>query len=182
MWRLAAWTGMRRGEIVGLRWQDVDLEAGVLNVQRARVVVKSNDVREGDTKTGRGRRSIELDVVTLAALKAWHERQDQDRDGLIFTAEDGQGLHPTHVTRAFYRLAKAAGVPVIRFHDLRHTHASILIARGAPVNLVQRRLGHSTAAFTLQQYSHVLPGQQRDEVQRVIDSCEAPVKLRAVQS
>jgi integrase len=178
MWRLAAWTGMRRGEVAGLIWRDVDLEGGTITVQRARVRVASADVREGPPKTKTGRRQVELDKATLAALEAWQTRQQAERDrwpgvwpehDLIFTLEDGSALHPDYLSRAFRAHAKQAKLPTIRLHDLRHTHATLMIAAGVPVKVVSQRLGHSTVAFTMQVYQHVLPGMQRDAVQRLAD-------------
>jgi integrase len=187
MWRLAAWTGMRRGEVVGLTWRDVDLDEAVVRVQRGRVIVASGDVRESTPKTRKGRRNVDLDVVTFAALKAWKARQDSERKvwertkagtwpdhGLVFTLEDGTPLNPAHVSRWFNRHVKAAGkdVPRIRLHDLRHTHASLLLAAGVPVKVVSERLGHATPGFTMNVYQHVIPGQQRDHLQRVADAAE----------
>lgn len=192
MWRLAAWTGMRRGELLGLTWRDLDLEAGVLRVQRARVIVTSGDVRESKPKTAKGRRNVDLDLVTLATLKAWQKRQEREREawpgewpthGLLFTLEDGTPLYPAHVSRWFNRHVQAAGVPRIRLHDLRHTHASLLLAAGVPVKVVSERLGHATPGFTLNTYQHLVPGQQRDHLQRVVDAAEeSAVKLRVANA
>lgn len=181
LWRLAAWTGMRRGELMGLTWRNVDLKGAVVRVQRARVVVKSGDVRESKTKTPQGRRSIDLDLVTLSALKAWKMRQEREckawpgtwpDHGLVFCLEDGTPLKPTHVSRWFLRDEAAAGVPRIRLHDLRHTHASLLLAAGVPVKVVSERLGHHEPGLTMRVYQHLIPGQQRDYLQRVADASE----------
>jgi integrase len=186
IWRLAAWTGMRRGELAGLIWRDVDLDTGVVRVQRARVIVSSADVRESKPKTRKGRRNVDLDVVTLAALKAWQARQQAERDDwpgewpdhdLVFTLQDGTALNPAHLSRAFVRHVRAANaqkakLPTIRFHDLRHTHASLMLAAGVPVKVVSERLGHATPGFTLNVYQHLIPGQQRDHLQRVADAAE----------
>jgi len=198
MWRLAAWTGMRRGEVAGLTWRDVDLDDAVVRVQRARVIVSSADVRESKPKTRKGRRNVDLDVVTVAALKAWKARQDAERKvwertkagtwpdhGLVFTLEDGTPLNPAHVSRAFGRHVSGAGkdVPRIRLHDLRHTHASLLLAAGVPVKVVSERLGHATPGFTMNVYQHVIPGQQRDHLQRVADAAEVKrPKLRVANA
>jgi integrase len=179
MWRLAAWTGMRRGEIAGLTWRDVDTDTGTLTVRRARVNVTSADVRESKPKTARGRRRVELDEETRVALAAWRERQEAERkawqdawsgDDLVFTLQDGSALRPDYLSRTFQARAARAGLPVIRFHDLRHTHASLLLAAGVPVKVVSERLGHSTVAFTMDVYQHVLPGQQREAVQALADA------------
>lgn len=190
MWRLAAWTGMRRGEVCGLAWRDVDLDAGTITVQRARVTVTRADVRESKPKTATGRRQVDLDNETLAALRAWRDRQKAEREewpgawpahGLVFTLEDGSALHPDYLSRGFHSLSKKAKTPEIRLHDLRHTHASLLIADGVPVKVVSERLGHSTPAFTMTVYQHVLPGMQREAVQRVADAkTKAARRLRVV--
>jgi integrase len=179
MWRLAAWTGMRRGEVCGLTWRDVDLDAATITVQRARVTVKRADVRESKPKTHAGRRQVELDKETRAALEAWQERQQAEREewpgqwpdhGLVFTLQDGTALHPDYLSRAFQAHEKRAKLPTIRLHDLRHTHATLLVAAGVPVKVVSERLGHSTPAFTMTVYQHVLPGMQRDAVQSVANA------------
>lgn len=190
LWRLAAWTGMRRGELAGLTWRDVDLEARTITVQRARVTVSSADVRESKPKTHQGRRQVELDVETAQALAKWQEYQKHDREewpgewpthGLVFTLEDGSGLHPDYLTRTFQSLAKRAGVPLVRLHDLRHTHATLLLAAGVPVKVVSERLGHSTVAFTMEVYQHVLPGMQRQAVQALANAKTKPARhLRVV--
>ena len=190
MWRLAAWTGMRRGEVAGITWRDVDTDAGTITVRRARVNVTSADVRESKPKTARGRRRVELDEETRVALAAWRERHDAERkawpgawpgDDLVFTLEDGSGLRPDYLSRTFRARAGRAGLPVIRFHDLRHTHATLLLAAGVPVKVVSERLGHSTVAFTMDVYQHVLPGQQREAVQALADAAPARApRLRIV--
>jgi len=190
MWRLAAWTGMRRGEVAGITWRDVDTDAGTITVRRARVNVTSADVRESKPKTARGRRRVELDEETRVALADWRERHDAERkawpgvwpgDDLVFTLEDGSGLRPDYLSRTFRARAARAGLPVIRFHDLRHTHATLLLAAGVPVKVVSERLGHSTVAFTMDVYQHVLPGQQREAVQALADAAPARApRLRIV--
>ena len=179
LWRLAAWTGMRRGELAGLTWRDVDLEAATITVKRARVTVSSTDVRESKPKTHKGRRQVELDEETKAALEAWQDRQQAERKawpgewpshGLVFTLQDGSALHPDYLSRAFRAHAKRAKLPTIRLHDLRHTHATLLLAAGVPVKVVSERLGHSTVAFTMEVYQHVLPGDQRDAVQNLANA------------
>ncbi|MBN1631073.1 MAG: site-specific integrase [Thermoleophilia bacterium] len=198
MWRLAAWTGMRRGEVAGLIWRDVDLEAGTITVQRARVSVGAADVRESKPKTGSGRRQVELDSETVSTLAAWKDRQDAERKawdenalnkdkwpghGLVFTLQDGSPLHPDQLTSSFASHAKKAKLPTIRLHDLRHTHATLMLAAGVPVKVVSERLGHSTPGFTMTVYQHVLPGMQREAVQSVADAkTKAARHLHAVNA
>ena len=190
MWRLAAWTGMRRGELAGLTWRDVDLESGTIAVRRARVKVAPDDVRESGPKTPGSRRRVELDDETTAALAAWRERREQERSAwpgewpdhdLVFTLQDGCPLHPDYFSRAFRTHVKRAGLPTLRLHDLRHTHATLMLASGVPVKVVSERLGHATPAFTMAVYQHVLPGQQREAVQRLASEPTRHLKLVSEQ-
>lgn len=170
--RLAAYTGMRRGEVVGLRWQDVDLDAGHLSVRHTITAVDNPNgggmkLIHGEPKSGKGRR-VDLDAETVAVLRSWKAQQAQDRlalggawpnHGLVFTREDGALFHPDTASTVHDRLVKATGLPRLTFHGLRHTHATILLKMGEPVNVVQERLGHSSAQVTLDYYAHVMPGQ-----------------------
>ena len=167
LWRLLAMTGMRRGEALGLRWGDIDMAARRVSVSRTLVTV-GYEVSEGRPKTARGRRVIDLDEATVDALREQAARQLDDHKacrelwtdtGYVFTREDGQPLHPDFVSRTFEALVAGAALKRIRLHDLRHTHASHLLAAGVPAKVVSERLGHSTVAFTMQVYQHTLPGQ-----------------------
>lgn len=168
--RLAAFTGMRRGELLGLRWEHVDLEQGIVTVVAARVKVGTTMV-DGMTKTTTGQRRIDIDPGTVAALKSWRTAQKAERlaagpawqnTGLVFTREDGSPVHADHLAGRFAKLVKGSGVKRVRFHDLRHTHATLLLKAGVPIKVVSERLGHASPAFTLQVYAHVLPGQQAE--------------------
>ena len=173
-------TGLRRGERAGLRWSDIDLAAGTLSVRQATTVVDGHPVT-GDVKTKRSRRVVDIDAGTLAVLRAWAKRQKQYQlllgpewiaIGLVFTMPTGEACHPDSISQAFERLvtpyskSRAAELllirPRIRFHDLRHTHASHLLAAGVNVKVVSDRLGHASVAFTLDTYAHVMPGQQAE--------------------
>jgi integrase len=190
MWRLFAYTGMRRGEVCGLKWRDVDLRAGTISVRRALAIV-GTELQETTPKRGRAR-VVNLDSATTAALESWRKRQARERDAWpapwpeghrVFTLEDGSDLHPDLVTRAFARHVKAAGVPRIRLHDMRHTHASLLLRAGQPVKVVSERLGHADVAFTMRVYQHVLPGMQQqtaDSFATLIEAAETkrPAPLR----
>jgi integrase len=156
-----AMTGMRRAEVCGLRWADVDLDAAHLSITRTVVVVRGVPV-EGEPKTTRGRRVVDLDPVTVGVLRAWkaQRRQDQVKTG---QRDDRVVLvHPEVLSDAFDRAVRRAKVPRIRFHDLRHTHASLLAAAAVPPHVISARLGHATVGFTLSVYAHVLPGHQAD--------------------
>jgi integrase len=170
LFRLAAMTGMRRSELCGLRWADVDLDGARLVVRHTITTVNHEPVA-GDVKTARSRRGVDLDPVTVAALKAHRTRQLEqrmlmgagytDRD-LVFAAVTGEPWNPDSIGRAFARAVARTDLPRIRLHDLRHTHATHLLAAGVNMKLVSERLGHATPAFTLDVYGHVMPGQQAD--------------------
>ncbi len=165
--RLAAFTGMRRSELLGLLWRDVDLDVAVVRVRRARIKDGYTMVDKERPKSTRGRRVIDLDPTTVMALKQWRRAQDKEREawadayedsGAVFTNEDGTKLHADRIAQAFERWATAAPVPTIRFHDLRHTHASLLLSQGVPMVDVAYRLGDSPETV-LSTYAHFIPGQ-----------------------
>ena len=163
---LAISTGLRRGELLGLRWDDVDLERGTLRVGRA-LVREGGRHTLGETKTKRGRRQINLTPRTVSTLKAHRKKQLEAKmrlaglykdHGLIFASQVGTPVNPENlVKRSFKPLLKKAGLPEIRFYDLRHTCATLLLIRGVHPKLVQELLGHATIAMTLDTYSHYLP-------------------------
>ena len=156
-WRLAAMTGMRRGEVLGLRWKDVSVADRRLQISRSLVVVDGS-TRESTPKNGHAR-SIDLDAGTATLLHALRPR-DGGGDSRVVVGSDGASPSPGSLSRAFRSAVAVAGVPMIRFHDLRHTHATLSLAAGVPVRVVADRLGHASAAFTLRRYAHVLPGMQ----------------------
>ncbi|SRR6266704_515932 len=169
-WRLMLTTGMRRGEVIGLRWSDVSPDLGRLQITSTRVRA-AKGVTTGPPKTDAGRRYIALDPTTVAALKAWrkyhreHERMPIGPryidSGLVFVNPDGSGITPNRLSIWFRSAAKRSGLPAIRLHDLRHTYATIALRRGTPVKVVSARLGHASIAITLDLYAHALP--QDDE-------------------
>jgi integrase len=163
---LAVHTGMRQGEMLALRWQDVDIENAVLSVRRT-LTRRGGKVAFGEPKTKKSRRSIRLTLQAVDALRAHLERQLRDMEilgdhyqdqGLIFTTDTGAPINPSNLRqRSFTPLLKRAGLPHIRFHDLRHTCATLLLSRGVHPKFVQELLGHATIAITLDTYSHVIP-------------------------
>jgi integrase len=167
---LAANTGMRRGEVLGLRWKDVDLDRSRLSVQQALVNV-AYELQLADVKTTTSRRTIDLDERTIGVLRSWRKAQLEeqllvgrrdDHDALVFAQPDGSPIHPDYFSQVFERHMARSELPRIRLHDLRHTHATILLQAGVPVKVVSERLGHSSPAFTMTVYQHVLPGMQAD--------------------
>jgi integrase len=169
--RLMATTGLRRGEACGLRWTDVDVEGEALVVQRAVVVVHGQGLFEKDTKTHASRR-IALDHATLEALRRHREVMgeraaacgvDLADDAFVFshTPDGSRPWRPENVTSTFTRVRDQAGFPQVRLHDLRHMHATQLLAAGVPVRTVSGRLGHANAATTLNVYGHFLEASDR---------------------
>jgi integrase len=174
---LLATTGMRRGEALGLRWSDVDLEAGRVAIRQTVTAVDHKIVIASRTKTGKAR-NIELDAGTLAALRSWRKLQAEERllmgagyqeYGLVFCHPDGRPYHPERFTREFDRRVERFDLARIRLHDLRHTWATLALSAGVPAKVVSERLGHSSIAITLDTYSHVLPAMQSDAAERVAD-------------
>lgn len=166
LWRFLVATGCRRGEALGVRWSDVDLDAKLVRIAQQRVVV-GGTVRVGAPKTNAGVRSLAIDGATVAALRSWKAEQSAERllmgagwadtDGLVFTHPDGSGLWPQTITARFRTIAGELGYPAIGLHGLRHSAATFMIASGVSPKLVAERLGHSHIAITLALYSHVLP-------------------------
>ncbi|MDQ3700004.1 MAG: site-specific integrase [Chloroflexota bacterium] len=167
---LALGTGLRRGELLGLRWIDLDLETCRLKVRQALVLAGWTPTLE-TPKTRNSRRTVALDDTTVAALRRHRREQAEERLArgaaydmrelvLVFARDDGSPLNPTAVTKAFPLLAKTAGVPRVRFHDLRHTYATLALSAGVPLLVVSRTLGHATIAETANTYSHVLDTDQ----------------------
>jgi integrase len=165
LWVLMATTGMRRGEALGLRWSDLDLEVG-----RARVVqtitVVAHEIRTSSPKTKKSRRAVALDPGTVSVLREWRRRQAEERlligpayrdHGLVFAKVEGDPLHPERVSREFDRRVERWELPRITLHGLRHTWATLALESGVHPRVVQERLGHSTIAVTLGIYSHVSP-------------------------
>lgn len=175
MWTLLCTTGMRRGEVLGLRWEDVDLPIGKLAVQRALVEVGGSQLHYSEPKTSRGRRSVSLDAYTVAALRDHRAGQAQERlaaglggrADLLFTRPDGLPLQPQNVSKTFKSLVRRAGLPPIRLHDLRHTAASLALKAGIHPKVVSERLGHATVQLTLDRYSHVVEGIQEAAAKRM---------------
>jgi len=166
LWLLVATTGMRRGELAGLRWVDINFANARVSPQRPRVVV-DHAVEVSEPKTAKGWRALALDPATLAVLREHQTRQAEEKavigagyrhSGLVFTWPDGSPIHPDLMTRWFEQHSRAAGLPRIRLHDVRHSYASAALAAGVPAKVISERLGHATVGFTLDTYSHVLPG------------------------
>jgi len=166
-------TGVRRGELLGLRWQDVDLESGVLRVRQTLVRVRNHDAVEGERKTKlifqepkteQSRRTIPIPDDIVEALRRHKARQAEERllmgeayedHGLVFCQANGQRIDPRNFTQYFERLLRQAGLPRIRFHDGRHTFATLMLELGEAPKTVQTMLGHTKISTTLDLYTHV---------------------------
>lgn len=165
-----ATTGCRRGECLGLRWEDVDLDARRASIRQTVTRVGREVIIASRTKTGDAR-AIDLDVDTVAMLRTWRARQAEERlaagpnwqdHGLVFTLPDGRPYHPERFSREFDRRVERHGIPRIRLHDLRHTWATLALQAGVPAKIVAERLGHASTRVTLDIYSHVTPTMGRD--------------------
>jgi integrase len=164
---LAVHTGMRQGEILALKWTDVDLENFTISVRRT-LTKSGTKIVTGETKTSKGRRTITLTTEAVSSLREHLDRQLEDMErlgdlyrdnGFVFTTYGGTFINPSNLRRrSFKKLLERAGLPQIRFHDLRHTCATILFKEGKHPKLVQELLGHANVAITLDTYSHVIPG------------------------
>jgi integrase len=169
--------GLRRGEALGLMWEDVDLQAGTLRVKQA-LQRLDGKLRITEVKSATSRRVIKLPRVCVAALKNHYAQQLQEKllagagwtdTGLVFTSHLGTPLEPRTVVRHFQRTLKQAGLPRIRIHDLRHTAASLLLAQGVPVKMVSEILGHSGSRITLDVYRHVFDSTRQQAADRMDD-------------
>ncbi len=175
LWRVAAMTGLRRGELAGLRWRDVDLDAGRLSVVQ-QLAKGQVGYAVGPPKSRRSRRQLALDAGTTAALKAHRKQQLEERlllgsayddQDYVFCRIDGHPLHPDRLTQIFETLVARSGLPRLTLHGLRHTHATLMLRAGIHPKVVQERMGHSSIAITLDTYSHAIPAMQEDAADRV---------------
>jgi integrase len=168
-WHLAASTGMRRGEVLGLAWSALDLDGARLAVRQT-LTLDGYEPRLAQPKTERSRREVALDVDTIAALREHRKRQLEERlaagdvwqneADLVFTDAIGRPIHPQSFSEAFERHVAAAGLRRIPLHGLRHTHATLALQAGVHPKVVADRLGHYSAAFTLDVYSDSIPSLQ----------------------
>lgn len=169
---MVAWgAGLRRSEILGLQWPDIDLKKGSLTVNRVLVKVTGTPpYRFEDPKTKRSRRTIPLPGPVVKELKTWKVAQTAEKLAfkgpynelnLVFTNEAGQPINPDFISRRFHKDLTAAKLPAIRFHDLRHGHATMLLELGENLKVISDRLGHSTINMTADTYAHVAERMQR---------------------
>lgn len=166
---LAITSGLRQGELLSLKWDDIDLDAGVVHVRRT-VVQVNNTFVVNDPKTAKSRRQVEIPAIAVEALEEHRGRQLREGfagDGRVFVGQRGAWLRRNSVIAQLRRLLELADCPRIRFHDLRHACASLMLLDGVNPKVVQERLGHSTISQTMDTYSHVMPTMQRDAADRL---------------
>lgn len=168
-------TGMRRGELLALRWSDIDMETGSVQVLRTVSRIRGRGYVVTEPKTAKGRRRVMLPGPVVEVLKQHRVRQLEMRlrvgstwqeNDLVFCNMYGRYQHPDHMVEQFQRLLKNAGLPHLRFHDLRHSAATLLLAMGVHPKVVQELLGHSDIGVTMDIYSHVLPSMQKDAMDK----------------
>src|SRR5260370_33011166 len=177
LYSVALTMGLRQGEALGLRWHDVDLSLGYLKVskQLQRIDGKSQLV---EPKTPRSRRTVAMPISIVSALKAHQGRQQAEKEaaadrwvdhGLVFTRPNGKPIDPTRVSKEFHRHLDRAGLPQRRFHDLRHSCATLLLVQGVSPRVVMDVLGHSQIGLTMNTYTHVIPELRRQAADRMDD-------------
>jgi integrase len=171
---LAGMLGLRRGEIAALRWRHVDLDRAHVAIVESFEQTRTG-MRLKAPKSGRGRK-VALPIKVVAELRAWRTKQAQellrlgirlDGESFVCAGEDGQPIQPQSLTHAWHRFLARTRLPRLRFHDLRHSHATHMLASGVHPKIASERLGHATVGLTLDTYSHVIPGMQEDAVARI---------------
>ena len=174
------WTGIRRSELLGLQWNDLDLDMALMTIRRSLVRLQNGTYVTDEPKTSSGARSLDLAPSTCLLLK--QHRADQERDvellgipssqaNFVFGHPDGTPRTPSTVTQQFRRIASRAGLSGVRLHDLRHTHASLMLQQGTDIKTISTRLGHSSVAFTMDTYAHLLPGMQKAAMEKFEEAC-----------
>jgi integrase len=185
LYNLAVRTGMRKAEVLGLKWTDLDWQRGTIRIQRQLQRVQGQGLLLLPPKTKSGRRTIQLGQHSLQLLRARFEAQRLERafqgdnwqeHGLIFTTARGSPFDQRSMDRDYKQVLKRAGVENIRFHDLRHTAASLMLNNGIPVLVVSKILGHAKTSTTLDIYGHLIPIMQ-EEAARVMDELTTPIPV-----
>ena len=187
---MAVTTGMRRGEVLALRWLDVDLDKCVAIVARSLEQTRDG-LRFKEPKTGRSSRSVALMAYTVEVL--WRQKAElaahrlalggaYEDHGLVCARPDGRPWPPNTFSTAFAAAMRSSGLSVMRFHDLRHTHATLLLKQGVHPKVVSERLGHSKVGITLDTYSHVLPGMQEEAVSRLDTALQSAISANSGES
>ena len=174
----AIFTGMRRAELLGLRWQDVDTNMGTISIQQTLQRLPDQGFFYTEPKSQKSRRQVLIPPVLVEIVKEHRRRQLENKvrlggeyqnHGLVFPKQDGRPEDPSNISHRFKALVDRLGLSGLRFHDLRHLHATILLAQGIHPKVVQERLGHQTVTLTLDTYSHVIPTIQKEVVEKLQD-------------
>jgi integrase len=188
LYHLAVKTGMRKGELLGLKWDDLDWQKGLLRVQRQIQRVPNQGLVFVPPKTRSGRRTLQLGEQMLQTLQDhWGNQKslklmtgDKWQDhGMIFTSSIGTSIDQRNLDREFKAILKRSGLEEIRFHDLRHTAASLMLNNGVPVLVVSKMLGHAKTSTTLDIYGHLIPVMQ-SEAARIMDDLITPIAINLV--
>ncbi len=184
---LAIQCGLRRGELLALRWDDIDLNGGNVSIRRTLSRGASSKLEFGEPKTAASKRRVSLSAALLEVVREHRRRQLEhivthrsiyEDAGLVFADGLGRPLHPNALNRKFAEIIRRAGLPVIRFHDLRHTCATIMLAQGVHPKIVQELLGHTDISMTMNLYSHVTTDMQQeaaDAIDRAISGAREAV-------
>ncbi|HEY0757271.1 MAG TPA: site-specific integrase, partial [Ktedonobacteraceae bacterium] len=176
-------TGLRRGEILALKWSDINLDKKTIQVQRIFTRVPGQRYIEAEPKTKKSRRSVSLTSNAVELLKQHKKRQSEAKlkassqwveNNLVFCTSLGTPYNPSKLLERFSTLLKRAGLPHMRFHDLRHSAATILLAMNVHPKIVQELLGHNQISMTMDLYSHVLPGMQEGMIDKLEEALEQP--------
>lgn len=185
IWRLLIVSGMRRGELCGLKWSDVDTVGGTITISETRLNVDGQIIIESP-KTRQSRRTVSLDGGTIGELAKFHNLQNDAKARLgswhssyVLTDLDGQPVNPDRVSRLFKRACANAGLPVPRLHDTRHTAVTLGISSGVPIHVVAGRVGHANVTTTLNTYSHFLPRADKLAADVIGAAINEPVDLDA---
>ncbi len=180
---LALYTGLRRSELMGLRWRAIDLESKSLSVTETLVRITGEGLKIMQPKTSRSRRAVSLPPTAVALLSGLKVKQREQRQAVgldwsesdyVFSNADGSWIDPDTISHSFSDIIKRAGLPHMRFHDLRHTHATLMLKQGVHPKVVSERLGHASITITLDTYSHVLPGLQEEAAMQFEEVLRSP--------
>lgn len=176
-------TGLRQAELLGLRWRDIDLDMCSISVSQ--VLYKRKGICEfKEPKTEHSRRRVAMTPKLALFLRGYREERERlyhelgkplTLDGLVFTGVEGKPIDPGVLSHNFARIVKRAGLEGVRFHDLRHTFVSLMLLRGAKPKVISEALGHSSVAFTMDVYSHIISGMQEDAMALLDEALPAGV-------
>lgn len=179
---------IRRGELLGLRWQDINFEKMTLSVYQSLIRTRQKGLILSEPKTEKSKRTIPLTEEVIEALRQHKIKHSKNKliagsaysnSGLVFCNELGGPIDPRNFTLQFERLLKSAELPRIRFHDMRHSHATMLLQKNVQPKIVQERLGHSTISLTMDTYSHIMPGMQEEATEKVSEALRSCTSLFA---